>query len=33
MMRVHRKHPPADLKDAIEHVVYEIWKYKACVNS
>lgn len=27
----HRKHPPADLTDAIEHVVYEIWKYKQSV--
>ncbi|MBE7545328.1 MAG: hypothetical protein M9913_16015 [Bryobacteraceae bacterium] len=28
----HTKHSPTDLNDAIEHVVYEMWKYKQSVS-
>jgi hypothetical protein len=31
-MARHTKHGPDDLKDALEHVVYEIWKYKQSVT-
>jgi hypothetical protein len=27
----HRKHDPPDLDDALEHVVYEMWKYRQSV--
>lgn len=30
-MPTHTKHTPADLNDALEHVVYEMWKYKQSV--
>src|SRR5947207_3093968 len=28
---MHKSHTPADLSDALEHVIYEIWKYKQAV--
>jgi hypothetical protein len=30
-MTRHKKHDPHDLVDALEHVAYEIWKYKQSV--
>lgn len=27
----HEKHSPAELSDALEHVIYEIWKYRQSV--
>jgi hypothetical protein len=30
-MARHTKHVPSDLDDALEHVVYEMWKYKQSV--
>jgi hypothetical protein len=30
-MANHKKHDPPDLEEALEHVVYEIWKYKQSV--
>ena len=30
-MNKHKKHPNPDLVDAIQHIVYEIWKYKQSV--
>jgi hypothetical protein len=30
-MSRHKKHDPHELDDALEHVVYEIWKYKQSV--
>jgi hypothetical protein len=30
-MQNHKKHDEADLIDALEHVVYEIWKYKQSI--
>ena len=31
-MAKHIKHDPPDLDDALEHVVYEMWKYKQSVG-
>jgi hypothetical protein len=30
-MANHHKHHPTDLADALEHVVFEIWKYRQAV--
>jgi hypothetical protein len=30
-MAKHRTHNPGDLDDALEHVVYEMWKYKQSI--
>src|SRR5437763_6207963 len=30
-MAKHSKHPAPELIDALEHVIYEIWKYKQSV--
>jgi hypothetical protein len=31
-MASHKKHDPSDLDDALEHIVYEAWKYKQSVH-